>query len=417
MLGGAGTYTYAWAVDGEPFLGADDETFVVTEAMVGSIITVTVTDEEGNIDSDSVIVVAEDVPVTGVKIDNETPVVGDLLTAIVEPEDATVTYQWYTGDSSTKITDAIKGATEETYEVTDAELGKYVAVVVKSANASATAATTVAVQDSDGSDIKIASVEQTSANTIAVTLTKALGANDKVTLDKGTAAQTITTSVSDDKETVVITTSDKIINADYTVTVTPEKGDKDSETFRGESQTLAGLVWGDELALASSTDFYKAYAHLSGVDQWGDTFGVPQSKITVYASTATKNPTQAYDAAKEIVTVEKDDGRISGTSQLPFVLGDEVTLTAVYRDGTTVITQPGTLTVSGTATVADITFGELATETATLKGKPVTVDNFYNGKYYIPLDVKDSYGNALSAKELNAMVDRTLFITPKETLI
>ena len=48
MLGGQGPYTYAWAVDGETVVGADDETFEVEGEMLGSVISVTVTDADGH---------------------------------------------------------------------------------------------------------------------------------------------------------------------------------------------------------------------------------------------------------------------------------------------------------------------------------------------------------------------------------
>ena len=60
-MGGQGPYSYAWAVDGEPVLGADDETFVVTEAMVGSIISVTVTALDGTTATDATAAVIGDI--------------------------------------------------------------------------------------------------------------------------------------------------------------------------------------------------------------------------------------------------------------------------------------------------------------------------------------------------------------------
>jgi len=69
-------------------------------------------------------------PDGGVVIYSLPPKVGDTLTAIVEPADADVDYQWYSGTSPDAVVNAITGETGATLTVTNAMEGQYLKVVV-----------------------------------------------------------------------------------------------------------------------------------------------------------------------------------------------------------------------------------------------------------------------------------------------
>jgi hypothetical protein len=342
------------------------------------------------------------VAVTSVAIDNATPIVGDTLKATITPAKAKITaYEWKAGN------DVVSKATE--YTVTTADLGKKITVsVTDSFGNIKTSEATAEVTDTA---LEVVSAEQTGANTVKVVMNKAITKDDVVTLAKGTAAQKTTATLAEDNKTIEITTADKIVTATYTVTVTPKDTaiKAASKSFKGAAQELKSLQFGKELALASASDFYTAYAHLAGVDQWGAEYGIPAGKVTVYASTATKNSEQKYDAKTQTVTVEKD----KAAGQLPFTLGEKITLTAIYKNNSEVIQTTGEVTVSNAAYVAEMTFGELTTDKAAYKDKKVTMDRFYNGGYYLPVVAKDQYGNTLKAKQLTKAVEASaLFITP-----
>jgi hypothetical protein len=54
--------------------------------------------------------------------------VGETLTAKVTPDKATVNYQWMRSDSENEGYAPIEGATEKTYELVAADVGKYIKV-------------------------------------------------------------------------------------------------------------------------------------------------------------------------------------------------------------------------------------------------------------------------------------------------
>jgi len=342
------------------------------------------------------------VAIKSVAVSNTTPLVGDTLKAVVSPKKAAVAaYEWKADN------DVVSKATA--YTVTSSDLGKKITVTVtdKLGNIK-TSEATAAVTDTA---LEVASVEQTGATTIKAVMNKAITKDDAVTVLKGTEAQKATAVLdATDNKTITITTDDKIVTATYTVKVTPkDKAIKEaSKEFKGAAQKLEGLKFGKELALASSSNFYKGYAKLSGVDQWGDEYGAPAGQMTVYASTATKvTGAQKYDATTQTVTVEKDN-----TSQLPFTLGEKITLTAIYKSGSTVIQQTGEVVVSNASYVADMKFGELTTTKKAYVGKRVTLERFHNGSYYLPVVAKDQYGNTLNADTLEDSLTTSLFVTP-----
>jgi hypothetical protein len=342
------------------------------------------------------------VAIKSVAVSNTTPLVGDTLKAVVSPKKAAVAaYEWKADN------DVVSKATA--YTVTSSDLGKKITVTVtdKLGNIK-TSEATAAVTDTA---LEVASVEQTGATTIKAVMNKAITKDDVVTVLKGTEAQKASAVLdATDNKTITITTDDKIVTATYTVKVTPkDKAIKEaSKEFKGAAQKLEGLKFGKELALASSSNFYKGYAKLSGVDQWGDEYGAPAGQMTVYASTATKvTGAQKYDATTQTVTVEKDN-----TSQLPFTLGEKITLTAIYKSGSTVIQQTGEVVVSNASYVADMKFGELTTTKKAYVGKRVTLERFHNGSYYLPVVAKDQYGNTLNADTLEDSLTTSLFVTP-----
>ncbi|MGI5832113.1 MAG: choice-of-anchor Q domain-containing protein [Thermoguttaceae bacterium] len=74
-------------------------------------------------------------PITGIKLTEKDPTVGLNISVTVEPKDALVTYQWVRGTDPETL-EEIDGATNYYYEVTTADVGCYIGVIVTGYNTS-----------------------------------------------------------------------------------------------------------------------------------------------------------------------------------------------------------------------------------------------------------------------------------------
>lgn len=127
---------YAWKVNGYQVSNAAE--YTVTAGDVGKTIELIVSgvsNYSGTL-SASTSAVASSSVLTNVAIRNDSnatigaaPMVGDKLTAVVTPAQATVTYQWYRSGS------AISGANGVSYTLTEADLGGQMSVTVKGTGA------------------------------------------------------------------------------------------------------------------------------------------------------------------------------------------------------------------------------------------------------------------------------------------
>lgn len=95
-----------------------------------------------------------------------------------------------------------------------------------------------------------------------------------------------------------------------------------------------------------------------------------------------------------------DKGVLTITDTADFAIDQKVVITAVHKATATVSTK--TLNVTQTANVKNIEIGEVTTDNKDLQGKDLFVSTLAsNGSdFYLPLTVKDQYGNVLSASEL-----------------
>ena len=127
-----------WYADGVEISDATDAEYTVLESDAGVVLSVEVTIGTETYTAKTAAVsegIAEDLAVS---IDNTEPKVGDILTAIVTPDDAVVTYSWTAGDTVV--------GTEEELEVTADMLGKKIKVKVTALDSeTATSAETAAV--------------------------------------------------------------------------------------------------------------------------------------------------------------------------------------------------------------------------------------------------------------------------------
>ena len=161
---GLGTFSYQWQAGDNDISGATESTFVLTQAQVGKAITVTVSYTDGGSTAEtltspatSVVTNINDAP-TGLPTITGTPTQGQTLTAVIDDiTDAdglgAFSYQWQANGNN------ISGATESTFILTQAQVGKAITVTVsytdggntaESLTSAATSAITNTNNDPDG---------------------------------------------------------------------------------------------------------------------------------------------------------------------------------------------------------------------------------------------------------------------------
>ena len=130
-----GAFSYQWQANGNNISGATESTFVLTQAQVGQPIRVVVSYTDGGSTAEtltsaatSVVTNINDAP-TGLPFITGTATQGQTLTAVIDDiTDAdglgTFSYQWQAGDND------ISGATESTFVLTQAQVGKAITVTV-----------------------------------------------------------------------------------------------------------------------------------------------------------------------------------------------------------------------------------------------------------------------------------------------
>lgn len=102
---------------------------------------------------------SSDEKVTSVRITGKATV-GQTLTAVPTPSDATVSYQWMHSDNASEEFENISGATSEKYTLTNDDLNKYIKVVVDgtgSYTGTKTSTATAKVTEASSEDVEIVS--------------------------------------------------------------------------------------------------------------------------------------------------------------------------------------------------------------------------------------------------------------------
>jgi len=278
------------------------------------------------------------------------------------------------------------------------------------------------VKEEEPTDIEILSAEQTGANTIEFTVSRALTLTDEVSLLNGTTEQEMTYDVSEDGKTVEITSVAKLSDATYTVAITPEEALLPAtEDVDCEAEKLDGIMFGPGLAFVSNTNFYTVATTLNGANQWGEEFNLSSGTMTVYPGVAAVADGTTSATNKNVAvgfttgySAEKNQYILAKSDTIPFKVGDTVTMTAVYNDGNgTVIQETDELPVLNVPQVTEMEFGELETSSPKLVGERVTLKNFQTDSYYFPVEAYDQYGNELNKDSLNyALGTSMLFVNP-----
>ena len=255
---------------------------------------------------------------------------------------------------------------------------------------------------------------QTGANKVTVVSTMELSVLDDITLMRGENEQDIDVELSDDGKTATLTTTNDIADDDYTVIVTPadETIMPAMDMFEGEEAEIAQIAFvSDNFVLMANqatnkVDGSAGFAAIRGFNQFGEMVILDELEKCIVS------PVDGGGAA-----YDEETGVIAsmGNEANTYVIGNPVSVTAVYQDGTNVKQASAVLTVSAARNVAEISFGEVSTTSATLIGQRITHEGLKSNTYYIPVTAKDQYGVDLTATDLQGMyAGGTLIVSPDD---
>ena len=255
---------------------------------------------------------------------------------------------------------------------------------------------------------------QTGANKVTVVSTMELSVLDDITLMRGENEQDIDVELSDDGKTATLTTTNDIADDDYTVIVTPadETIMPAMDMFEGEEAEIAQIAFvSDKFVLMANpatdkVDGSAGFAAIRGFNQFGE---------MVILDDLEKSIVSPVDGDASVVDYDEETGVIASmfNEENTYVIGNPVSVTAVYQDGTNVKQASAVLTVSAARNVAEISFGEVSTTSATLIGQRITHEGLKSNTYYIPVTAKDQYGVDLTASDLQGMLaGGTLIVSP-----
>ena len=272
------TFGYAWSADGTPIDGATSKTYVLTPAELGKTITVTVTASKTDFttasatSSQTSAVANGAISNSGVPTIGGTERVGQTLTATGgawTPSDITATYAWSADGAP------IGGATDATYELTTAEVGKKITVTVTASKAGYTSASATSAQTAAVDPIAV-------TNSVPPSIGDAAVVGQKLTAAKGDWAPTTGVTF-----TYQWRADGNAIGNETSSTFTPtadQVGKKISVTVTGAKPGLTSLD--------------KTSAETSAVSETPPPFGPPThfTSVSRTSSTITLTWTKSTDA-------------------------------------------------------------------------------------------------------------------------
>jgi len=173
-------------------------------------------------------------------------------------------------------------------------------------------------------------------------------------------------------------------------------------TLKVEAAKLTSIeIKGDVLVISNAPTNTQVKAGVLALNQYGE-------EISGFTGNVSSSKGTGSIASGQLT--------LTVTSPSAFVVGETVVVTIV--DPQTGVIATKTMKVAQGAQVAEIKIGELKTDDATLAAKPINVTNLKTNlaKYYIPVEIKDQYGNVLKASELtgvNIYTSNTQILNPK----
>ena len=244
------------------------------------------------------------------------------------------------------------------------------------------------VGEKEVTEVKVESVEAVSTKALEVKFNTAVEKTEEAAFEvlKGSSTGITVTSVtwSEDKTVAKLTLASKIGEGKYTVNVTGVGEETLTGSVETQAETVASVEIASDLAIMSGTNLTVGYKVLN---QYGEDITSKVSTGDLTPSATNGASTVSLNGTTGVATIDNSTSALKA--------GDKVTLTIVHNGTGKVATKQ--LTVSATAAVADLSFGELYNEDGLELSQDNTAETFY-----VKVDAKDQYGNALKSTDLNA---------------
>lgn len=295
-------------------------------------------------------------------------------------------------DKDIKATWEIKDAAGKVVTAIDTKVpGKYTitySAVDKAGNKAETVTREVTVKEDVA---KVESVTAVTSKTLKVKFNKAVDNTKAVfAVTKDTfKANVAGTSWNADKTEATIELTSKITAGEYVVSVTGLADTALTGSVKTADEKVTGIEILSDIAPLNSDN--TASIGYKVVNQYGEDL-TKLEDVEVSLS----------GAALESVTNGKLTFDKAGTTELK--AGDKVVITLIHKASATSTTK--TVTVSATAKASEVSFGTLYNK----DGKTLNEDtNLSVDKFYLPLNVKDQYGNVIT--DANKIAANDLFLT------
>nr|WP_243426329.1 cell wall-binding repeat-containing protein [Caldicoprobacter guelmensis] len=244
---------------------------------------------------------------------------------------------------------------------------------------------TLAQKAKEAVELRIVSVSAVGAKKLQVAFNKAVDPNKaQFEVKRGTVKPSVKSiTFADDKKSAVIEFNVALASGDYSVTVTGLKDVALTATTKVEAAKLTTIEFTSDVAVISS-DAKQIKVGVVAKNQYGEEIS--------FSPNVSASKGAFKELKSNVLTIEYSDGK--------YTVGEKVVVTVV--DPATGVVASKTLTVAQAAQVASIKIGELKTDDADLAKKPINVTNLNSNltKYYIPVEIKDQYGNVLKATDL-----------------
>ncbi|GKU76909.1 hypothetical protein L3i20_v213060 [Paenibacillus sp. L3-i20] len=237
-----------------------------------------------------------------------------------------------------------------------------------------------------------ASVTQTGVKQATVQFNKAVDTTKvKFVVKNGIATRDVVkTTFAEDKKSVVLDLASKLLKGDSTVTVTGANEKEIVAKFETADEKITEIQFtNDKVALVAGNDYKKVAVGYKVVNQFNE--NVTKTAGGSLSFQVGKAGTTASHSAK--------DGIVTLTSTGTFVLGESVYVSAILNLNTYGVTATKTFTVGPEAMVDSVDV--LSVYHATNKE---LMTNSAFADFYLLVDAKDQYGNAVTLAQFKAGV-------------
>ncbi|MBQ6132769.1 MAG: hypothetical protein IJI65_01295 [Lachnospiraceae bacterium] len=242
-----------------------------------------------------------------VSINNTTPKVGDTLTAVVEPDDAVVTYQWCVDGV------ALLGADDDTLEITEDMIGSVISVIVTDAEGNtAESEDTKAVISSDEDAPEIVDASVADAWTLEVEFDEDIIKGEDYALAVTLGSTEIDVDEKINGSTMTITKADgsSFAAGTYTISVTGVE-----DKYGNASEELTAEVTKDN-SFAAGFEAYEGYVSEYDIDHDGAAGGARKIHLTVtdqYGESMNKALSSTYGTIATKAYIKSNNSIIAST--------------------------------------------------------------------------------------------------------